>query len=218
MAGITSVLTEAGAGLAGGHTTLGAELSLGLTLTGILDGPALTKAGAQDGDLLILTRPLGSGVIMAAEMQLAAKGRDVAALLASQSQPRSAEAAAMRPAHALTDVTGFGLAGHLGEILEASGVGATLHLDTIPAYAGARDLLATGQRSSLHDGNRANAPIDGLIPPEAEILYDPQTAGGFLGAFAPTDAEAVLAELRGLGLQPAVIGQVKNGPARIQLD
>ncbi|NVO26216.1 selenide, water dikinase SelD [Donghicola sp. C2-DW-16] len=217
MEGITGALAECGAALAGGHTTLGAELSLGLTLTGILDGPARTKAGARVGDALILTRPLGSGVIMAAEMQLAADGRDVAALLAAQVEPRMAEAEALRGVNALTDVTGFGLGGHLGEMLEASGCGAVIDLDAVPAYAGARELLARGQKSSLHDLNRTAAPIDGLIPPEAEILYDPQTAGGFLAAVPMADVPALMAALRQAGAQPAVIGECVAGPARITL-
>ncbi len=217
MEGITGALAECGAALGGGHTTLGAELSLGLTLTGTLDSPARTKAGARVGDALILTRPLGSGVIMAAEMQLAADGRDVAALLSAQVQPRMAEAEALRGVNALTDVTGFGLGGHLGEMLEASGCGAVIDLDAVPAYAGARELLVQGQKSSLHDLNRTAAPIDGLIPPEAEILYDPQTAGGFLAAVPQDDVPALMAALQGAGAQPAVIGECVAGPARITL-
>ena len=217
MEGITGALAECGAALAGGHTALGAELSLGLTLTGILDGPARTKAGAQVGDALILTRPLGSGVIMAAEMQLAADGRDVAALLRAQVEPRTAEANALHGVHALTDVTGFGLGGHLGEMLEASRCGAVIDLSAVPAYSGARELLARGQKSSLHDLNRTAAPIDGLIPPEAEILYDPQTAGGFLAAVPQSDVPALIAVLKATGAQPAVIGECVAGPARITL-
>lgn len=217
MEGITGALAECGAALAGGHTTLGAELSIGLTLTGLLDGPARTKAGAQDGDALILTRPLGSGVIMSAEMQLAADGRDVAALLNRQVEPRMAEAEALRGVNALTDVTGFGLGGHLGEMLEASGLGAEITLADVPAYAGARELLAAGQKSSLHDLNRTAAPIDGLIPPEAEILYDPQTAGGFLAAVPQADVAAVMDALVDAGAEPAVIGRCVAGPPRITL-
>lgn len=121
MGAAAAVLEPEGAPILGGHTTMGAELTIGFTLTGLVEGKALTVAGARPGDALILTRPLGSGVILAAEMQRAARGRDVAAALAEMARPQGAAAALLRPlAHAMTDVTGFGLAGHLWTICAAS--------------------------------------------------------------------------------------------------
>jgi selenide,water dikinase len=102
-------------------------------------------------------------------------------------------------------------------MLEASRCGAVIDLSAVPAYSGALELLARGQKSSLHDLNRTAAPIDGLIPPEAEILYDPQTAGGFLAAVPQSDVPALIAVLKATGAQPAVIGECVAGPARITL-
>ncbi|MCB2131030.1 MAG: selenide, water dikinase SelD, partial [Rhodobacteraceae bacterium] len=129
MAGAAEVFAAEGADVVGGHTSLGAELTLGYTVTGLCDGAPVTQSGARPGDLLILTKPVGTGVILAAEMALAAPGAAVAQALRSMSRPQGAAAAVLAPvAHAMTDVTGFGLAGHLLGMLDASGLAATLDL------------------------------------------------------------------------------------------
>ena len=121
MAGTANALETTGAEVVGGHTSMGAELSLGYTITGIVSEP-ITLAGATAGQKLILTRPLGSGVLFAAEMQRSARGQDITELLEILEQPQGevARILAAGGATAMTDVTGFGLAGHLYGMLRAS--------------------------------------------------------------------------------------------------
>ncbi len=137
----TRTFAEAGADVVGGHTSLGAELTLGFTVTGLCKGDAISQAGARPGNVVILTKPIGTGVILAAEMARAAPGAVVAGALASMSRPQGRASAILSPhALAMTDVTGFGLAGHLLGILEASGVAATLRLGAVPLLPGAEAL------------------------------------------------------------------------------
>lgn len=206
------VLGDAGAQLVGGHTTMGSEMTIGFTVTGTKKTPPITVAGAQAGDVLVLTRPIGSGVILAGEMQGMASGRDVVGVLAQMAEPQGHTAMALAKAHAMTDVTGFGLAGHVAAMARASGVQAVLWQAQIPVYDGARELAASGVASSLMPANRADAPVAGLDDP---LLHDPQTAGGLLAAMTPKEAEAALA-LIGQGAQ--IIGELKTGtPGQITL-
>ncbi len=187
-----AVFADAGAEIIGGHSTEGAELTIGFTVTGLLDRAPITLSGAKPGDALILTKPLGTGILLAAEMQTKARGEDVLACW-SVMQTSSAEAAkALAPhAHAMTDVTGFGLAGHLQNICQASGVGAEIDLSSLPVLAGAEALASQGIRSSLYAQNAAAAPVSGANGPRADLLHDPQTAGGLLAA-VPAEAAADL--------------------------
>lgn len=219
MAGVTGALGEAGANLAGGHSAMGAELSIGLTVTGLAGETLLTKGGAQAGEALLLTRPIGSGTLLAAEMAKAAEGRDIAALWALLARPQGDAAALLAPeAGAMTDITGFGLAGHLDEMLRASGLHARLDLAAIPLLPGAEALAARGVASSVAPANRAAliGRIGAPGTPRAALLFDPQTAGGFLASLPAGRAEALCAELRDLGHEVAVIGRLLpkgEGPA-----
>jgi len=197
---------------------MGAELSIGFTLTGLLEGPAITSGGAQAGDALILTRPIGSGTLLAAEMRRLARGGDIAALLQILSRPQGDAAEILGDAHAMTDVTGFGLAGHLQAICRASQVGAELDIRAIPVFSGAEGLAAQGIRSTVWDANRQAAPVSGAgVDARAVLLHDPQTAGGLLAAVAPETAEARLQALIAVGHDAAIIGQVTDAPAEITL-
>ncbi len=193
MAGIRAGLDPVGIALLGGHTMLGPDagpLVVGLSVTAHTSTPdALWPlAGAQPGDALLLSRALGTGVLFHADMAGRAPGPHVhTALLAMQQGNRPAmEALSGIEVHAATDVTGFGLAGHLGELLRASEVSATVDLDGLPALPGVLDLLAAGERSTFHDDNRRlGAYVLGpgtLEHPAFELLFDPQTAGGLLAA------------------------------------
>lgn len=209
------VMGAAGAQLVGGHTTMGAELSIGFTVTGTREKMPLTVAGAQDGDVLILTRPIGSGVILAADMAGQADGRDVAAALAIMAQPQGREAAVLgRVATAMTDVTGFGLAGHILAICEASALDATLLLADIPVYAGARALAERGISSSLTVVNRADAAVEGV---EDALLFDPQTAGGMLASVPVGQVDDVLDGLSVQGCAGHVIGRLSTGTGRLRV-
>lgn len=192
LAEITAAASEGaravGAELVGGHTSIGAELSIGFTVTGLAPARAIGLDGARPGDRLVLTRPIGTGVLLAAEMQAAASGQQVAALweLLAADQSKTARHLAAK-AHAMTDVTGFGLAGHLARLCAASGTGAEIRLDAIPIHDGAEALAAAGHRSSLYPANRALVPDWPETTPRHELLFDPQTAGGLLAALPPGD-------------------------------
>lgn len=220
MAGAAEVFAAEGAEIAGGHTSLGAELVVGFTVTG-LAARAVTKGGAEPGDALILTRPLGTGVILAAEMARAAPGRVVAGALAAMGRPQGAAARCLAPcARAMTDVTGFGLAGHLLEICAASGAGARIALSAVPLLPGAEALAAAGQHSSLLPANRAAVAPRAALPagPRAELLLDPQTCGGLLAAVPAAAAPALLQALRAAGeAEAAVIGEIVAGPPVLEI-
>lgn len=213
-----AVFRSAGTDIIGGHTSIGAELTIGFTLTGITNTP-ITKAGAKPGDALILTKAIGTGTILAAEMALARipgliLGQAVQAAYASMSRPLGPAAAILAPyANAMTDVTGFGLAGHLLEILEASGTAATITLAAIPLLAGAKDLAAEGYESSLAPEIRAatNYRITAPEAPETALLYDPQTAGPLLATVPANMATSLLASLHANGESAALIGHITKG-------
>ncbi len=220
MAAAEEVFSEAGAAIVGGHTATGAELSIGFTVTGLAAGRIIGQSEASPGEVLILTKALGTGVIMAAEMQMAARGDWVAGALASMSRPQGSAARLLATkASAMTDVTGFGLAGHLIGILDASGVAAHLGLNDLPTLEGAETLLERGVRSTLHTANaalrsRCNLPY----APRAELLFDPQTAGGLLASVPAVAASGLVSALRDEGFPAAVIGHIEAGPPEIHAD
>jgi selenide,water dikinase len=215
------VFAQAGADVVGGHSSTGAELTIGFTVTGLADRP-ITKAGAQPGDVLILTKALGSGTIMAAEMALARLpgvilGEAVATCLALMGESLAPAASALAPiAHAMTDVTGFGLAGHLLEICAASNTGATLRLADLPLLPAAEALAEAGEASSLAPQNRAAClgRITGdLTSARAALMFDPQTCGGLLAAVPASAAPALLARLP----NARIIGTVTEGLPHLHL-
>lgn len=211
------VLEDAGAVLAGGHSAEGAELALGFTINGAVE-PAriLRKGGARAGDVLILTKALGTGALLAAEMRGQARASWVEAALTCMqvSQSMAARILLDHAATACTDVTGFGLAGHLHEMATAAGLDAELRLETIRALPGALEVLGRGIASSLAPDNlRLRRAIDAdaktLTDPRFALLFDPQTAGGLLAAVPTEKAEACVAALRASGYTAAcVIGVV----------
>jgi len=222
LSGVRAALDPLGASLVGGHTTRGDKLFVGLTVTGALDSSreVLALDALQPGECLVLTKALGTGVVLAADMQGLARGPWVQAAYASMLRPNREALRVARAfgARACTDVTGFGLVGHLSEMLRASGVSAVLQIDALPALDGALELLARGVRSTAHEqnahGRRGIEQGAGASRhPAAELVFDPQTSGGLLFAVPePQAAEAVTA-LRVAGDPPAaVIGRVT--PAR----
>ncbi|MDP5216930.1 selenide, water dikinase SelD [Ruegeria sp. 2205SS24-7] len=198
-------LRNAGAEIVGGHTSMGDEMTIGFTLTGLCERDPITLAGGKPGDALILTKPIGSGVILAAEMAGEARGEHVAETYRLMQQSQKLAAEILRDAHAMTDVTGFGLAGHLSGICEMSGTGAVLDLPAVPVLPGAEDLAVASIRSTLFNDNRAltrELPEGGQV----DLLYDPQTAGGLVAAIAPDTAAEVLTCLQNAGYDAAQIG------------
>jgi selenide,water dikinase len=209
---------EAGADIVGGHSTEGAELTIGFSVTGTTTRP-ISKGGARPGDALILTKPLGSGIILAAEMAMAEipgllTGEIWTACIRQMIRSQGSAAAILSPhATAMTDVTGFGLAGHLLELLDASQAAATIRLADIPLMPGAEALARAGQGSSLLPANlsavswRMTAPSD----PRSDLLSDPQTAGGLLSAVPADRAADLIFALKAAGHDAAIIGTVTMG-------
>ncbi len=219
LSGATEALREAGAALVGGHTGEGPEASFGLAVNGfVASGAVLRKGGARPGERLILTKALGTGVILAADMRARAGAGTLQGALASMrlSNRGAAEVFAAHAAGGCTDISGFGLLGHLVEILEASGVRARLETARLPLLPGAEELLEEGFRSTLHPGNEAFAArlrrhdaASAHIPP---ILYDPQTSGGLLASVPAQCTGACLLALRAAGYDAAAtIGEVLPG-------
>ncbi len=224
LAGVRRALAEAGAELVGGHTAEGPELSLGVVALGRVAPAAVAQlSGAEPGDALLLTKPLGVGVLLAAEMRQAAPGRAVAGAVRRmrQSNGPAAEALMASGARAMTDVTGFGLLGHLARMLCAD-LGAEIALDAVPFLEMAPELVASGVRSSLHPANAAllgDLDASGADPARVDLLVDPQTAGGLLAALPAERADAALAALRETAPEAAIIGSIlRSGPgARFRL-
>jgi selenide,water dikinase len=228
LTGATESLAEAGAMLVGGHTGEGAELAFGLTVNGTATPDQLwRKSGMQIGDQLVLTKPLGTGTLFAADMRAKARGDWIDGALAAMltSNRSAADALRRHGATACTDVTGFGLVGHLLEMLRASSVHAELSLGDLPVLDGALDLLGRGIASSLAPQNLALSPAVDIgrvhtADPRLALLYDPQTAGGLLASIPAVSAEACVAELRATGAQAACIGKITDtakGAPRIAL-
>ena len=211
LTGAVEVLNEAGTALVGGHTKEGSEMELGLALSGIADpSRLLRKSGMRPGDRLILTKPIGTGTLFAAHMRLRAKGRWIDEALRSMTQSSLEASACVRRhgAAACTDVTGFGLVGHLLEMTRASRVDARLSLSSIPLLAGAAETARAGLLSSLQPQNvrlrRAVANHDAVQSAAAyPLLFDPQTAGGLLASLPADQAESCLTELRNHGYPDA---------------
>jgi selenide,water dikinase len=225
MAGANAVLRDAGCALVGGHTSEGAELSLGFAVNGLVARDAfLRKGGLRPGDALVLTKPIGTGTLLAADMRGLARARWVQAAIRHMctSNRRAAEILARHGVGAATDVTGFGLLGHLVEMTRASAVDARLILDRIPLLDGARESVARGVFSSLQPQNlrlrRAVRDLDRVQSlPDYPLLFDPQTAGGLLAGIPASRAEACVAALAQAGYgAAAVIGHVLPRSAALE--
>jgi selenide,water dikinase len=224
LAGAKAVFGQAGVALVGGHSGEGQDLAAGFFVSGIVGRAALlNKSGLKPGDRLILTRPLGTGILFAALMRVRARATAIATALTTMRQPNGDVAKAM-VAHtptAATDVTGFGFAGHLLEMLKASGVDAEVDLSRIPLYPSVLGLAREGIASSLlPENSRLALSLEGSSasdPKVLALLFDPQTAGGFLLGVSPEKADASVAAIRSAGAHHAAVvgtvGPVYDGAA-----
>jgi selenide,water dikinase len=217
MTGAMEILRDAGCALVGGHTSEGAELTLGFAVNGLIDRDhVMRKGGMRAGDALIVTKPIGTGTLFAADMRHKAKGRWITSALdwMTMSNRKGAEALLDAGATACTDVTGFGLLGHLVEMTRASDVDVELDLNAIPYMDGAEDTVREGIVSSLQPQNvrlrRAIANLDEAgKDPRYPLIFDPQTAGGLLASVPAEAAESCIAKLHALGYtQAAIIGRI----------
>ena len=211
----------AGCLVVGGHTIDDPEPKYGLAVVGMADPRRLlTVDRARDGDLLILTKPIGTGVVATAHKRGAAPPEVLAAAVTAMTTLNAAasEAALRAGAVAATDVTGFGLLGHLHRMLRASGAAAEVWADQVPLLPGAAGLAAAG---FISGGTRANTSyladaVDiepDTDPVAAVLLHDAQTSGGLLIAVAPDAMDGLRDDLRAQGAEAAVVGTVQAGPA-----
>jgi selenide,water dikinase len=217
----------AGAPVLGGHSIDDPEPKFGMAVTGMVHPDRILRnVGARPGDVLLLTKPLGSGICTTAIKQDKASAALVDRAIEVMSALNRAAGevlAASGAVHALTDVTGFGLLGHGWEMAEGSGVTLRLRADAVPVLDGVRDLAAA---DVVPGGSRANLRwvepnvrfAAGLHATTPIVLADAQTNGGLFAAVDPARAEAVRAELRRAGVDVAVVGDVVAGdPPRIEV-
>ena len=217
MAGALLVLNASNTALVGGHTSEGAELAVGFSVNGLIDKEKiLRKGGMNPGDQLILTKGLGTGTIFAADMQQKARGRWVESAIQSMlsSNRVAAEIIFNHDATACTDITGFGLLGHMVEMIKASEVDVEIFLSSIPIINGALDTMAMGIFSSLQPANirlrRAILNLNQVVEsPIFPLIFDPQTSGGLLASIPEATAQNCLKGLKGKGyVHSAIIGTV----------
>jgi selenide,water dikinase len=217
--GAADKTAEAGAAIVGGHTIKSEEPIFGLAVIGkVVPDRVLSNDKAQPGDMLILTKPLGLGIITTAAKNGEDKlGAIDAAIRVMTTLNRVAgEVFARCGAHALTDVTGFGLLGHLRNVVVASNVGALIYLDRVPVLSAAREYVQAGiAPGGTHANHRFLANCvqygDDVTKEEQLLLCDAQTSGGLLVSLAPDQVEAVIAELRTRGVaDAAVIGRIES--------
>ena len=218
------VCARAGIMIAGGHTIDSVEPIYGLVAIGIVDPANLKRnAGAKPGDRLVLGKPLGVGVYSAALKKRKLDEAGYAAMIASTTQLNTPGVALGRMAgvHALTDVTGFGLAGHLLEICRGSNAGAVVDFARVPLHPGVAELVRAGFYTGASGRNWTGYGADVAIEASAgdaaqKLVTDPQTSGGLLVACAPADVAEVLANFRRDGFDRAAeIGEIVAGPPRV---
>lgn len=223
LAGTADTVREAGAVVLGGHTVADPELKFGLAVVGRVDPDRiLTNRRARVGDRLILTKPLGTGVLVNA---FKADAIDADALEAALVEMERLNDVACRLAlehgvEAATDVTGFGLLGHAANLARGSGVSLAIDWDALPVHERFFDLVGRGITTGCTDGNEEGVRdlLDlrrSLAPAEAAILYDPQTSGGLLLAVPPSTADELESALLESGHRAATVGEVLEGPARM---
>ena len=218
-------MAEAGVPVVGGHSIKDAEIKAGFAVTGVIDrSRILTNAGARPGDVLVLTKPIGTG-ILAFAVQIGRAPDGAAEAIAESMSTLNRTASELMPefgAHACTDVTGFGLMGHLSEMARASGVDVEVVWDDVPLFAGVLECLAEGVIPGGIERNRESSAAsadagDGVTEAMLDICFDPQTSGGLLIAVPIGVAEAFVARLHSDGVAAAtVIGSVKGkGTGRV---
>ena len=221
-------LREAGVSLLGGHTVQDPEIKFGYAVTGAID-PArvVSNAGANPGDVLFLTKPIGTGLFATAlkfDRVTATAAEDAVQSMRTLNRA-AAEALQSLPAgavHACTDITGFGLAGHASEMARASGVTLVVDAHTVPIFPGALALAATNKSGGLGsnvDYFGGTIQVDPGVAPDLEtVLYDPQTSGGLLIAVSPGSAGLLAARLQAAGVPAQRIGAAVTRTAGADVD
>jgi selenide,water dikinase len=215
LAAAAAVVAEAGGQVAGGHTIRSEEPIFGLAVQGVVHPQQVwTKTGARPGDELVLSKPLGTGIVLAGAGPADCRGA-IGGMRALNRAAAVALAGMPSPPHAVTDVTGFGLLGHAWEMAERSEVTLALSAAALPLYPGAKVAAAAGTRTGGDARNRSH--LAGRVRSSASaaleaLAYDPQTSGGLLAAVTPADARR-LESAAGF----VSIGEVLAGPAGVSL-
>jgi selenide,water dikinase len=218
---------EAGACLVGGHTVDDDEPKYGLSVSGVVrPDRVITNAGSQPGDALILTKPVGTGVLFNAVRSGKLKQRDleeeVLPAVAALNGP-AMEIALEFDLHACTDITGFGVAGHLFEIAQGSGSKVRLEYAKLPVYPDALAMYRKGESTGSNLGNRAMvhehlAICLDLSREQEQILFDPQTSGGLLLSVPESQADELVRRLLAKGVSSAGrVGEIVDGPASLEV-
>jgi selenide,water dikinase len=223
--GAAEALVDAGAVLLGGHSVRDPELKFGLSVVGEADPDRLlTNAGARPGDRLLLTKPLGTGILINAFKvdKLDEEGLEPALRQMERLNGVAGRLALEHGVRAATDVTGFGLTGHALGMAKASGVGMRLAFERLPVHPEVYRLIKAGVSTGCTAANEAN--VSGVLQDYArldkvrrEILFDPQTSGGLLLSAPPENAPALLGALLASGHQAADVGEALEGPVRIEV-
>jgi selenide,water dikinase len=215
LAGGLSKVEESGAKLCGGHSVQDDEPKYGLSVTGFVEeGRVVRNAGAKPGDILILTKPLGLGILTTALKQDLVSEPEIEDAVEVAATLNKGGQAALREVEvsAATDVTGYGLLGHLSEMTEASGIGAVVRRSDVPVWERAVSLAAKGcYPGGLKDNRRyleEKVTADGVGPDELLPLYDPQTSGGLLVAVPERRVQAFVRALEGFNTLAAIVGEV----------
>jgi selenide, water dikinase len=220
LAGGAAVAAEAGVVILGGHTIKDAEPKYGLAVTGTIHPDrVVTNGGARPGDTLLLSKPLGTGILTTARKRDLISDGDLAPAIAQMVRlnDRASRAMLAHGVHGATDVTGYGLVGHAGEMARASGVALAFDAHRVPLFDGVLELIARGAvpggtRDNLTEHARFTQYADEVSEEHRIVLSDAQTSGGLLIAIPRDGAKRVLADLRELGTA-AIVGEVLDGPA-----
>ncbi len=224
--GGVDTIQAAGASLVGGHTVRDEDLKYGLAVTGLIHpGRILTNAAARPGDALILTRPLGSGILVHAfrSKVLGADALETAARSMAALNRAACEVMLRHAPRACTDITGYGIAGHVGNMARASKAGIRLRLSRIPVLPGTLDAIRHGITTCITASNRQMAADllrfgDGVDAAEQQLVCDPQTSGGLFISLPADRADACLREMRGAGVtDAAIVGEVTAGGPSLEI-
>jgi len=223
--GGVEALREAGAVLIGGHTVQDKELKFGMSVLGRADPDRLlTNAKARPGDRLVLSKPIGTGVVINAFKldKLDEKALEPTLVEMERLNAVASRLAVEHRGHACTDITGFGLVGHALVVARASNVALCFRFDDIPVFEAFYEARSRGVSTGSTSTNRGSAEGEfearsDLTADQLELLFDPQTSGGLLVTAAPDDARALLEELKKSGHQAADVGEILPGPARVMI-
>jgi selenide,water dikinase len=221
LAGASAVVREAGGTIAGGHTIRDAEPKYGLAVIGVAHPDRLLrKGGARPGDRLVLTKPLGTGLLVSGRRSGLTSDKWLEGAIASMRRLNRAasEVLVRHEVSGATDVTGFGLLGHAAEMARASGTRFVIEARSLPALPGALEVARAGvETGGAGHNRRAVAALlevgEGLDPAVVALAFDPQTSGGLLAAVPEASLARVLADLGAAGIEPVVVGRVEAASA-----